>query len=67
MKQYQLTEDDKKLINGMMGKTHDEYGPYGRLEYRAPSNIAAIYFDGQELVDLVYAHQQVNKNDHQTS
>lgn len=57
-KGYVLTEDDKKLINGMMGKTHDDYGPYGEA-YRTPSNIAAVYFDGQELIDLVYMHQQV--------
>lgn len=48
---YKLTESDKQLIRGICHPT-----PFGK-----PGNIAAVYFDGQMLVDMIFYRRELGE------
>lgn len=54
----ELTEQEKALVRGM------NYGgetKFGIVTRRSDGNIAALHFDGQLLIDAVYAMEQIAK------
>jgi len=59
MKGYDLTEQDEKLVTGMNYRGRIYRGAFGvRMQ---GTNIAALHFDGQLLMDMAYVHRELER------